>query len=302
MANGESRPNMRPLLLAVLFLAIAACGGSRPQGGTAEPTPAAAPRPTMLLAAAGARSADAVARLIGASEQTRPRVLVISAGTDTVSGPQAAMDLRTAGAIATSIRLTRTMAESGQISALLSGVQAVWFTGTNPADLGAALGGTPTATAIVTRADAGMRVGGDGAGAGMVAAVLIAGGDLPPPRRRGRQPPDEGVVTAEGLGILRGTLVYAPASSRRKADALDSALAAHPTLVGVQLDSGAAMTVMPDGVWQSVGIADVLLHVPDGSSSDSMGVALHRTRILSPGSRFDPRTRTMLPLLPPDSR
>lgn len=244
--------------------------------------------------------------MVGADEQTRPRVLVISAGMDTASGPQAAADLRAAGAIATSIRLTRAMAESGQIPALLSGIQAVWLTGTNPAELGAALGGTPTATALQSRASAGMRIGGDGAGAGMIASVLIAGGDVPPPRRRGRQPDDEGVVTAEGLGILTGTLVYAPASPLRKADALDSALATHPRLLGIQLDSGAALSVMPDGVWQSVGSADVLIHVPDESlpadTANAADAPQRRTRILSPGSRFDPRTRTMLPLLPAASR
>jgi cyanophycinase-like exopeptidase len=137
----------------------------------------------------------------------------------------------------------------------------------------------------------------------MFAAVLIAGGDVPPPpRRRGRQPDDEGVVTAEGLGVLTGTLVYAPTSPARKADALDSALASHPRLVGVQLDSGAAMHVMADGVWQSVGRADVLIHVPGEPAVDSTGAAARRTRILSPGSRFDPRTRTMLPLLQSGSR
>lgn len=292
---------MRPTVIALLVCVLSACGGSRSPGEQTTPEPVA-PRPRVLVAATGARPTDAVARLIGADEQTRPRVLVISAGADTISGPQAAADLRAAGAIATSIRLTRTMAESGQIPALMNGMQAIWLTGTNPGELGAALGGTPTAAAITSRVRGGMRVGGDGAGAGMLAAVLIAGGDVPPPRRRGRQPADDGVVTAEGLGVMTGTLVYAPVSSRRKADALDSALAVHPRLVGVQLDSGAALSVMSDGVWQSVGSADVLIHVPEEPSADSADVASRRTRILSPGSRFDPRTRTMLPLLPQGSR
>src|SRR5690606_11177724 len=122
-------------IVAVLALAAAGCGGSRSQGGTAEPAPSA-PRARILLAASGARPAEAFASMVGANERTRPRVLVISAGADTASGPQAAADLRAAGAIATSIRLTRTMAESGQIPALLSGIQAVWLTGTNPAELG----------------------------------------------------------------------------------------------------------------------------------------------------------------------
>ena len=292
---------MRLATVAVLGLVVTACGGPRSQGGTAAPAPAA-PRPKMLLGAWGARPAAVFAQMVGADEQNRPRILVISAGADTASGPQAAADLRAAGTIATNIRLTRTMAESGQIPALLSGVQAVWLTGTNPAELGAALGGTPTATAIASRAAAGMRLGGDGAGAGMLASVFIAGGDVPPPRRRGRQVEEEGIVTAEGLGILTGTLVYAPASPQRKADALDSALVTYPRLLGIQLDSGAALSVMPDGVWQSVGSADVLILVPEESAVDSTGAVARRTRILSPGSRFDPRTRTMLPLLQGDSR
>ena len=269
----------------------------------------------MVLGAAGARPADAFARMVGANEQSRPRVLVISAGTDTVAGPSAAADLRAAGAIATSIRITRTMAESGQIPALLTGVQAVWLTGTNAIELGAALGATPTALAISSRARAGLRVGGDGAGAGMIASVLIAGGDVPPPRRRGRRATeDEGVVTAEGLGILTGALVYAPSSPNHKPDAIDSALAVHPRLLGIQLDSGAALSVMPDGVWQSVGEADVLIYVPDEAPPDTavpdsvaadstaveapVSTPVFRARILSPGSRFDPRTRRMLPLAP----
>lgn len=289
---------MRLPIVAVIALVIAVCGGPRSRSAAEPPAPTA-PRPTILLAATGARPVDAISALLGTKDQARPRVLVISAGNDTSSGPQAAAELRAVGAIATSIRLTREMAESGQIPALLSGVQAVWLTGSNPAELGAALGGTPTSQAIATRVSSGMRVGGDGAGAGMIASVLIAGGDVPPPRRR-RQPEDEGVVTAEGLGILTGTLVYAPVSPRRKADAIDSALVMHPRLMGIQLDSGAALSVMSDGVWQSVGAADVLIHVP--LEADSTGAPSHRARILSPGSRFDPRTRTMLPLLPPGSR
>lgn len=270
----------------------------------------------MLLGARGARPTEAFAQMVGASEGNRPRVLVISAGTDTAAGPAAAADLRSTGTIATSIRITRTMAESNQIIALLTGVNAVWLTGSNPVELGAALGGTPTAQAIASRARSGLRVGGDGAGAGMIADALIAGGDMPPARRGRRAAQDEGVVTAEGLGILTGALVYAPTASNHKPDAIDSALALHPRLLGIQLDSGAALAVMSDGVWQSVGTSDVLIYVPDDTppvgaeadttATDSTTAApagpVFRARILSPGSRFDPRTRRLLPLTPAGTR
>jgi cyanophycinase-like exopeptidase len=134
----------------------------------------------------------------------------------------------------------------------------------------------------------------------MLASVLVTGGDVPPPRRRNaRQAEDDGVATGEGLGVLQGTLVYAPVNPRHKPDALASALVAHDRLVGIQLDSGAALRVQTDGIWQSVGSADVLILVPDTAAvADSAGALARRTRILSPGSRFDPRTRTLLPLLP----
>ena len=292
---------MRIILALICCIATTACGGSRaPSGSSPE---LAAPTPRMLLAAAGTRPAEPLASLIGGGGDARPRVLVLSAGADTASGPRAAADLRAAGAIATSIRLTRTMAESGQIPAMLGGTDAVWLTGTNPLELGAALGGTATAATLERRVRAGMRVGGDGAGAGMLASVLITGGDVPPPRRRNaRQPADEGVATAEGLGALTGTLIYAPAASNHKPDAIDSALAAHPQLVGIQLDSGAALLVQSDGNWESVGSTDVLILVPEVAGADTVGAATRRTRILSPGSRFDPRTRTLLPLRSVGSR
>jgi cyanophycinase-like exopeptidase len=291
----------RSLAIFCVF-ALFACGGSSAQQGSTTPQPVAAP-PRMLLTAAGTRPAESLASFVGARGDVRPRVLVLSAGADTISGPRAAADLRAAGAIASSIRLTRAMAESGQISALLGGTEAVWLTGTNPRELGAALGGTATAVTLERRARAGLRMGGDGAGAGMLAAVLISGGDVPPPRRRtGRQPADEGVATAEGLGVLTGTLVYAPASPRHKPGALDSALASHQRLTGIQLDSGAALLVQSDGTWQSVGATDVLILVPDAAGADTTSAAARRMRVLSPGSRFDPRTRTMLPLQPATTR
>ena len=296
-------PVMRLTTLFIVWAVVVNCGGSRQRGNDNRPAPAP-DRPAILLTAAGTRPADALARFVGADSVTSPRVLVLSAGSDTASGPQAAADLRAAGAIATSIRLTRAMAESGQISALLNGTSAVWLTGLRADELGAALGGTATAVALERRGRSGMPVGGDGAGAGMLASVLIAGGDLPPVRRRGaRQPVEEGIATAEGLGLVPGTLIYAPASPRRKADALDSALAHHPRLVGIQLDSGAALIVTAQGIWESVGQADVLVRVTDEAlAPDSTGVVPRRTRIVSPGSRFDPRTRSLLPLVPATER
>lgn len=290
---------MRYAFAATLGFLALACGGSRAPGASTAPQPQAVTT-RLLLTAAGVRPSDELASFIAAAGASPVRVLVLSAGGDTASGPRAAADLRSAGAIATSIRLTRTMAESGQIPSLLAGTHAVWLTGTNPRELGAALGGTATALALEQRARSGMRVGGDGAGAGMLASVLVTGGDVPPPRRRNaRAAEDDGVATGEGLGVLQGTLVYAPVNPRHKPDALASALVAHDRLVGIQLDSGAALRVQTDGIWQSVGTADVLILVPDTATvADSAGALARRTRILSPGSRFDPRTRTMLPLLP----
>ena len=294
---------MRFPVFIALCLAFTACGGSRAQSGAGTLSPSA-PTTRILLSAAGARPSAALAALVNSAGQSPVRVLVLSAGADTVSGPSAAADLRTAGAIASSIRLTRTMAESGQISSLLGGTQAVWLTGTNARELGAALGGTATAVALERRARAGMPIGGDGAGAGILASVLITGGDVPPPRRRNARPADDdGVATGEGLGVLLGTLVYAPASTRHKPDALASALETHPRIVGIQLDSGAALRVQSDGVWESVGTTDVLILVPDTEiSPDTAGAIARRTRILSPGSRFDPRTRALLPLQPAEGR
>ncbi len=297
-------PVMRLTTLFIVWVVAVNCGGSRQQGSDNN-RPAPAPdRPALLVAAAGSRPAEALARFVGADSITSPRVLVLSAGSDTASGPQAAADLRAAGAIATSIRLTRAMAESGQISALLNGTSAVWLTGLRADELGAALGGTATAVALERRGRSGMPVGGDGAGAGMLASVLIAGGDLPPVRRRGaRQPEEDGIATAEGLGLVPGTLIYAPASSRRKDDALDSALAQHPRMVGIQLDSGAALIVTAQGIWESVGQADVVVRVTDETlAPDSTGAVPRRSRIVSPGSRFDPRTRSLLPLVPATQR
>jgi cyanophycinase-like exopeptidase len=288
---------MRLAILVACCLSFTACGGSRGQSG-ATPTPMSVST-RVLVTATGTRPSEALAGLLeGAASPVR--VLVLSAGSDTASGPSAAAELRAAGAIATSIRLTRTMAQSGQITSLLGGVHAVWLTGTNPRELGAALGGTPTAAALEQRARGGLRMGGDGAGAGMLASVLITGGDVPPPRRRNtRQPVEEEIATAEGLGVLLGTLVYAPSTTRHKPDALATALQEHPRYLGVQLDSGAALRVMSDGVWESVGTADVLILVPDTQADpDTAAATARRTRIVSPGSRFDPRTRTLLPLQP----
>lgn len=297
---------MRTLALLLVVITLA-CGSSRSRNGT-HPAPTG---PVRVIAAAGLRPADAVAQFLQGLGD-RPRVLVLSAGSDTAAGPAAAADLRAGGAIATSIRVTREMAQSNQIIALMDGMSALWLTGASARELGVALGGTETATAIERMARAGLAVGGDGAGAGFLAAVTITGGDVPPPRRRGRRPAqqDEGVATAEGLNIIGGTLVYAPSSSRRRDDALDQALAAHPRLLGVQLDSGAALVLLPTGEWLSAGTRDVVVRevrgdapatAPDSAATDSTVADSARTAPVTaavsipPGARFIPRTRTLIP-------
>jgi len=74
-------------------------------------------------------------------------------------------------------------------------------------------------------------------------------------------------------------------------------------MVGIQLDSGAALIVTAQGIWESVGQTDVLVRVTDETlGPDSTGAVPRRTRIVSPGSRFDPRTRSLLPLVPATQR
>jgi cyanophycinase len=193
------------------------------------------------------------------------------------------------------------MAEASSIIAILGGQDAVWLTGSNAQELGVALGGTATARALEQRFRNGMTLGGDRAGAAMLGAVMVTGGDDPPPtrRRRRRAAQDTGIATAEGLGVVIGSLIYAPSSERHRPTALNEAIAIHTRLLGVMLDSAAAIAVENDGTWMVVGdqpvelveIAPEVSVPPDSAAAaDSANFV---TRTLSPGERFDPRSRAV---------
>jgi cyanophycinase len=126
----------------------------------------------------------------------------------------------------------------------LADATGIWFSGGDQSKLTKAYAGTKVLDVIKKRYADGAAVGGTSAGAAVMSDVMITGGT-------------EEATTADGFGLLPGTVVDQHFTQRKREKRLAGVLAKHPKALGIGIDEGTAVvvsggtaTVLGEGVVQ----------------------------------------------------
>ncbi|MCU0702842.1 MAG: cyanophycinase [Fimbriiglobus sp.] len=106
----------------------------------------------------------------------------------------------------------------------------IWFSGGDQSKLTKAYAGTKVLDTIKKRYADGAVVGGTSAGAAVMSGLMITGGT------------DE-ATTADGFGLLPGTVVDQHFTQRKREKRLAGVIAKHPKLLGIGIDESTAVVV-----------------------------------------------------------
>ncbi len=266
-------------------------------------------RGTLFIVGGGPRPPQLMQRFIElAGGAGKARIVVFPMATaDTTAGPELAAELRTLGAVARSVAVTRAQADSaaGSAVAAVDSATGIWFVGGDQNRIMAAIGGTPVARAIQRRYVGGAVVGGTSAGAAVMSSTMLTGDERRPGGAR-PLPKDsrdafvtidrDDVVTTPGLGLLRGAIVDQHFVRRRRSNRLLSLVLERPERFGVGVDESTALVVEPSGRWRVLGesVAVVydarLAYVTKSGALGGTGIVMH---VLPAGSTYDPRTNAV---------
>jgi cyanophycinase len=271
--------------------------------GLAAQTPTQAPTPppsggSLFIVGGGPRSADLMRRFVALAGGPDTAVILVlpMASADSNAGPSLVRELQGLGARARFAVITRAQADSDQALAQLEGITGIWFNGGVQSRLTEALGGTRFEEGMNAAFRRGLAIGGTSAGAAVMSAVMITGGE----RRPGGSRPvtedhwltieGENVVTTRGFGFLTNAIVDQHFLRRKRYGRLLSLAIDHPTLIGVGIDEGTALEVAPNGLWTVRGMSKVLIVDPrpavrDRAAGTFRAAALH---VLKDGDRFMP--------------
>jgi cyanophycinase len=189
---------------------------------------------------------------------------------------------------------TRAQANDAAVVAALSGATGVFFTGGDQQRITTVIGGTQADSALQALLHAGAIVlGGTSAGAAMMSATMIVGGDAP------------GVVTASvrtgpGLEFLPGVLIDMHFAERGRLNRLLSAVALYPHELGLGIDEDTAILADVEH-FDVLGSGSVTV-VDAGCASDirvpadgPIALAGARIHVLPAGHRFDLTARRPSP-------
>lgn len=155
-------------------------------------------------------------------------------------------------------------ADAAEFVKPLADATGIWFSGGDQSKLTTAYAGTRVLAAITKRYADGAVVGGTSAGAAVMSGVMITGGT------------DE-ATTADGFGLLPGTVVDQHFTQRKREKRLAGVLVKHPKAVGVGIDESTAV-VVSGGTATVFGDGKVFVF-PPGGKGESVG--------LKAGERFD---------------
>jgi len=226
-------------------------------------------------------------------------VLAMASEDGAKSGEEKATDLRTLGADARNVWLTREQANTDSAARLLDGATGIWLGGGDQNRLIKVLRGTKTETALRERYVAGAVVGGTSAGAAAMSQLMITGDE----RRPGGARRDtssayltiarDNIVVDTGFALIRDAIVDQHFLRRKRHNRLISAVLERSPHLGVGIDESTALVVHPDGHWSVAGASVVVIYDAraariTSATSDVLGAAEIRMHVLPAGSRFYP--------------
>jgi len=176
----------------------------------------------------------------------------------------------------------------------LEDADGVFITGGNQLRLTTIIGGTPAAKILHDRFFAGMPVAGTSAGAAVMSAYMIAGGEEGPTPRAGM------VTMAPGFGLTRDIIIDQHFRQRDRLGRLLTALSYNPSFVGLGVDEDTAAFISPDDEITVMGTGAVTVvdtrdvefsSVHDAEPLDAITLIGIRMHQLAEGAGFDLRTR-----------
>lgn len=176
----------------------------------------------------------------------------------------------------------------------LADADGVFITGGNQLRLTTIIGGTPAAHLLRNRFLAGMPVAGTSAGAAVMSAHMIAGGDEGPTPRAGM------VTLAPGFGLAPEIIIDQHFRERDRLGRLLTALSYNPAMLGLGVDEDTAAFISPDDEIDVMGSSAVTVidtrdvefsSMHDAEPHDTitlLGIRMHQ---LAEGAGFNLRTR-----------
>lgn len=180
---------------------------------------------------------------------------------------------------------------------ILSQCDGVFITGGNQLRLSTTIGGTPVAKILRKRHANGMPIAGTSAGAAIMPAHMIAGGEEGPTPRAGM------VSLAPGLGLSNKIMIDQHFRQRDRIGRLLTALALNPFALALGIDEDTAAFIGPDNVLEVVGSNTVLVLDPSEVRHSSLAetdpgnpvsITDVRLHLLTSGMRFDIEARRPL--------
>jgi cyanophycinase len=192
-------------------------------------------RGTLVICGGGHVSDDVISEFIEAAGGEQARLVVITTASETADSDEIEEELgfwRSKKPARLTVLHTRSRetANDPEFASPLADATGIWFVGGRQAWLADTYLGTVSEHLIHGVLQRGGVVGGISAGAAVMSPVMIRDGEIHPEIGR-------------GFGLLPGTLIDQHFLARNRQERLLGALAAHPGLVGIGIDEGAAVVV-----------------------------------------------------------
>ncbi len=271
--------------LAALFLAVLPVSiGAQ---GVQTPAPAqTAPKGRILAVGGGGTTDTLVARAIELAGGPKVRMLIVPQASSAEDAGKSSLEFwREKGVVDVSILDLKDRAKALDA---IAAAGFVWMPGGDQTRLMDALRAAGVIDAIRARYRDGALVGGTSAGAAVLSATMIIGGD----RADLTNVKSGGTEMAEGLGLWPDALVDQHFLKRQRFNRLLSGVLDHPDLVGIGIDERTGVILHPDGVCEVVGDGGVLVidarranrrpaAKAELQSADAMTLAIHKA-----GERF----------------
>ncbi|GAA2867121.1 cyanophycinase [Actinoplanes cyaneus] len=196
-----------------------------------------------LMIIGGAAGPALLVRFVELAGAASARIVVIATASETPESTEAHYVATFTGLGAGSVRAlrltTRTQANAPEATAVLREATGVFFTGGDQQRITAVLGGTATDSLLQELVAGGAVVlGGTSAGAAIMSATMIVGGDEPGVTAAA-------VRTGPGLEFLPGVLIDQHFAQRGRLNRLLSAVARYPHELGLGIDEDTA--ILTDG-------------------------------------------------------